>query len=177
MANEGERVFRFDKGALELSRALGIILRRRRLTLSVAESATGGLIGHLVTEAPGSSDYFLGDIIAYSNAVKIEVLHVPKAILEGHGAVSGETASAMAQGVRKLLRADVGLASTGIAGPSGATPSKPVGLVHVAVELPALEPLVRSYQFEGSRSCLKAQFASAALQLLRDCLEKRAAVP
>jgi PncC family amidohydrolase len=176
MPSENEHATKLDDATVHLSQTLGSALRRRRLTLSVAESATGGLIGHVLTEVPGSSDYFVGDVIAYSSAIKTDLLHVPKTVLERHGAVSDEAAAAMAQGIRKLLRADVGVASTGIAGPTGATPSKPVGLTYVAVELPSSKPIVRRYEFNGSRSSLKAQFARAALQLLLDCVEGRVGV-
>ena len=177
MPSEHEQATKLDDATLALSQTLGTAFRRRRLTLGIAESATGGLIGHVLTEVPGSSDYFVGDVIAYSNAIKTDLLHVPKTVLERHGAVSGEAAAAMAQGIRELLGTDVGLASTGIAGPTGATPSKPVGLVYVAVELAASNPVVRHYEFNGSRSSLKTQFARAALQLLLDLVEGRVAVP
>jgi len=173
MAGEAEHAMRLDDASLELSRTLGATFRRRHLTLGVAESVTGGLIGHLLTEVPGSSEYFLGAVIAYSNAIKTNLLHVSKRVLERHGAVSGEAAAAMVQGIRKLLGADVGLGITGLAGPAGATPSKPVGLVYVAVEFATSKPVVRRYEFSGSRSSLKTQFAKAALQLLLDCVEGR----
>jgi PncC family amidohydrolase len=175
MASEDEHITRLDEATLKVARILGATLRRRHLTLGVAESATGGLIGHLLTEVPGSSDYFLGDVVAYSNALKADLLDVPKTTLQRHGAVSGETAAAMVRGIRKLVKAEVGLASTGIAGPAGATPSKPVGLVYVAVELPSSVPVVRRYELRGSRSSLKMQFARTALQLLLDFVEGRVA--
>jgi PncC family amidohydrolase len=175
-ASQGGQITSLDDVTLEVSRMLGGALRRRGLKLGVAESATGGLIGHLLTEVPGSSNYFVGAVVAYSNAVKANLLHVPKMTLERHGAVSAETATAMAQGVCRLLKSDVGLASTGIAGPTGATPSKPVGLVYIAVDIPSLAPVVRRYELKGSRSSLKTQFAKIALQLLLESLESRTAV-
>jgi PncC family amidohydrolase len=172
---EDANASKLDEAALELSRAVGAALHKRRLTLSVAESATGGLIGHLLTQVPGSSDYFVADVVAYSNAVKADLLRVPKTVLQRSGAVSGETAAAMAHGIRKLLRTDISLANTGIAGPTGATPSKPVGLTYAAVESPASVSVVRRYEFKGSRSTLKTQFAKATLQLLLEHLEGRIA--
>ncbi len=110
-------------------------LRRRGWHLAVAESCTGGLLGHWITEVPGSSAYFLGGVIAYANALKCDVLGVPQATLERYGAVSASTAAAMARGVRRLTGAEVGVAITGIAGPGGGTPQKPVGTVYLAVAL------------------------------------------
>src|SRR3712207_5216894 len=117
----------------ELAQHVGAQLQRRQLTVATAESCTGGLIGHLLTEIAGSSAYFMGGVIAYSNAVKHSLLDVPEATLAAVGAVSEETARAMAQGVRARLHTDIGIATTGIAGPGGGTPQKPVGLVYIAV--------------------------------------------
>lgn len=116
-----------------LARAVGDLLRQRHLTLAIAESCTGGLLGCHLTNTPGSSAYFQGGVIAYSYKVKKLVLGVPADMLAQHGAVSYKTAIAMAQGVRRLLQTDLALSITGIAGPAGATPDKPVGLVYVAL--------------------------------------------
>lgn len=109
------------------------LLEARGLTLGVAESCTGGLVGHALTNIPGSSAHFFGGIIAYANAVKRDLVYVPEELLIAHGAVSRSVAIAMAQGVRRALGVDVGLSVTGIAGPTGGTPEKPVGTVHIAV--------------------------------------------
>lgn len=134
------------------------------LTLGLAESCTGGLVAATLTDVPGSSQYFLGGVVSYANEVKEKVLGVPAALLAEHGAVSAEVAQAMARGVRSLLGSDVGLSITGIAGPGGATPTKPVGLVFVAVAGPWGERW-RSYRFAGERVANKRRFAAEALSL------------
>lgn len=151
---------------------IGEVLRERGLTLAVAESCTGGLLGMRITEVPGASDYFRGGVIAYSNAVKERVLGVPKAVLETQGAVSAECAQAMAEGVRRLLQADLALAITGIAGPTGGTPEKPVGLVYIALAHPGGVEVER-HEFRGSRQGVRWSAAEAALSLLRRFLEGR----
>jgi PncC family amidohydrolase len=120
-----------DKDALEI--IVGQLLERRGLTLAVAESCTGGLVSHRITDVPGSSAYYQGSVTSYSNEIKERVLHVRRDILERYGAVSEQVAQGMAQGVRDILHADIGLAVTGIAGPDGGTPEKPVGLVYIAL--------------------------------------------
>jgi len=116
-----------------LEEAVGRLLAERGLTVAVAESCTGGLIAHRLTNVPGSSRYFLGGVVAYANEVKERMLGVRPETLRQHGAVSRETALEMARGVRRLLGADIALSATGIAGPAGGTPEKPVGLVYVAL--------------------------------------------
>lgn len=127
----GAHIFGADEDTLES--AIGRLLLARGLTLATAESCTGGLIGHLLTNAPGSSGYYLGGVVAYDNRVKTDLLAVPETILEARGAVSEETARLMAQNIRLRFGTDLGLASTGIAGPGGGTPEKPVGLVFLAL--------------------------------------------
>jgi len=144
---------------------VGKLLREKGLTLAVAESCTGGLLGMRLTEVPGSSDYFRGGVIAYSNAVKEAVLGVPRAILEEKGAVSPECARAMAEGARRLLGADLALAITGIAGPTGGTPEKPVGLVYIALAHPGGVEVER-HEFRGSRQGVRWSASEAALALL-----------
>jgi competence/damage-inducible protein CinA-like protein len=122
----------YTLGDLDLPAVIGESLRAAKLTLSVAESCTGGLVGALLTAQP-ASDVFMGGVIAYANAIKTELLGVSTALLERHGAVSPEVAEAMARGARERCRTDLGLSLTGIAGPTGGTPDKPVGLVHFAV--------------------------------------------
>jgi PncC family amidohydrolase len=144
---------------------LGQLLRTRGLTLAVAESCSGGLICHRITNVPGASDYFLGGVVTYSNQAKAELLHVPEATLAAHGAVSAETATAMATGVRERFHAQVSVAVTGIAGPTGGTPQKPVGTVFIAVAGPqGVE--ARRFAFQGGREEIKAQTAEAALTWL-----------
>jgi nicotinamide-nucleotide amidase len=109
------------------------LLRERGLSLAVAESCTGGLLSELVTSVPGASECFPGGVVAYANAAKQRFLGVPEALLREHGAVSDPVARAMAEGVRERFGADFGLATTGISGPGGGTPEKPVGLVHIAL--------------------------------------------
>ena len=149
---------------------VGEILRKRGLTLAVAESCTGGLLSSLITDVPGSSDYFRGGVVAYSNEVKERVLGVPRKILETVGAVSPECARAMAEGVRRLTNADLALATTGIAGPTGGTPQKPVGLVYVALAHPDGTE-VREHRFAGTRRGNKYSAAHGALELLLEFLK------
>jgi PncC family amidohydrolase len=140
------------------------LLVERRETLAVAESCTGGLIGHLITEVPGCSDVFLGGVIVYANSLK-EKIGVPAETLASHGAVSGETAEAMASGIRRWVGADYGIAVTGIAGPGGATETKPVGLVYIGVA-GGSGVEVEEHRFGGERSWVKLEAAEAALALL-----------
>ncbi len=114
-----------------LALQLGELLRARGLTLALAESCTGGLIGSLITDVPGSSDYFLGSSVCYAYSAKEAILGVPHETLLAHGAVSAETAAAMAQGARRLYGADIAASVTGIAGPGGGTPDKPTGLTYI----------------------------------------------
>ena len=151
---------------------VGRLLKQRGLTLAVAESCTGGLIGHRITDVPGSSAYYQGSITAYSYDVKELVLHVQHDTLYNYGAVSEQTAREMAQGVRRAFRADVGLSVTGIAGPGGGMPGKPVGLVYVALAAPDGE-WVERHVWSGNRWENKARSAEAALDLLRRYLEER----
>jgi PncC family amidohydrolase len=143
--------------------------RERNWTLAVAESCTGGLICDTITNLPGSSDYFLGGIIAYSDRVKMNLLAVPEPVLKKWGAVSGETALALARSVRIKLSSDVGAAVTGIAGPSGGSPQKPVGLVYVSVVTPERET-ARKFNFKGTRSNIKRQASDEALKLILSLL-------
>jgi len=152
-----------------LEKKLGDILRKNNLTLSIAESCTGGLISHRITNIPGSSDYYDRGVITYSNKSKMELLEVPKLILERFGAVSEETARAMANGVRKLADSDFGLAVTGIAGPSGGTSTKPVGLVYISCATDK-STIVRKFRFNGSRSEIKEQTSQEALRLVLDLI-------
>ena len=155
--------------ALEIR--VGQALRRRKWTLSLAESCTGGLVSHRLTNVPGSSEYYRGGIVSYANEAKVGLLMVRPETLEAHGAVSRETALEMAVGARRALSADVGLSVTGIAGPGGATPDKPVGLTWIAVSTPEGQAAVRQV-WPGDREAVKAQSAEAALALLLRALEE-----
>jgi nicotinamide-nucleotide amidase len=148
---------------------IGDLLRRKGLTLGAVESATGGLISHLITNAPGSSDYYKGSVTAYSNETKIKVVGVKAGTIEQHGAVSHQVAEEMAEGGRKLLAVDVCLADTGIAGPAGATPDKPVGLFYLGLAHQG-GAASRRHEFHGSRKQNKRSAAEAALSWLREYL-------
>ncbi|MBL7648310.1 MAG: CinA family protein [Candidatus Hydrogenedentes bacterium] len=138
-------------------------------TIATAESCSGGLIAHRLTNVPGASTPFIGGIVAYSNAVKMALLAVPASTLEIHGAVSEETARAMAGGARKALGSDIAVAVTGIAGPGGGTAEKPVGLVYMAVAGAGITRAVK-HQFQGDRESIKTQTADAALNLVWESL-------
>jgi nicotinamide-nucleotide amidase len=142
------------------------LCRQRGLTLATAESCTGGLIGARLTEVAGASDVFLGGVIAYSNEVKEKQLGVPGELLRKHGAVSAEVGAAMAAGARGALGADFAVADTGIAGPGGGTPEKPVGLVFLAVDGPAGATTMR-LQLPGDRETVRARATALALHALR----------
>ncbi len=148
---------------------IGALLRQRGLTLATAESASGGLISHLITNVPGSSDYLKGSVVAYANEVKEKVLGVRGETLEIHGAVSQQTAEEMAQGVRRLMNADIGLSDTGVAGPSGGTPQKPVGLFYIGISSHLGTRAVR-HVFGGDRLENKEAAARAALGMLKEHL-------
>jgi nicotinamide-nucleotide amidase len=149
-----------------LEEVLGKLLKKRKLTISVAESLTGGLVQHKLTQIPGSSDYFMGGIVSYSNEAKMELLGVRESSLKKYGAVSELVAKEMAEGVRKRLGADIGISTTGIAGPTGATATKPVGLVYLA--LSANDILIaRKQVFGPDRNSVKQRSAQAALELAR----------
>ncbi len=134
-------------------------------TLAIAESCTGGLIGDRLTDMAGASAFFLLDIIAYDNAAKTKILGIPSALLKKHGAVSKPAASAMAQRVRKILKADYGLSVTGIAGPGGGSKTKPVGLVFIAVSTKQ-KTIVKKSLFKGTRIAIKKEAAQTALKML-----------
>ncbi len=155
-----------------LEKEVGKLLRQLRLTLAVAESCTGGLLAHRITNVPGSSYYFIGGVVAYANQVKSSLLKVGEETLNTKGAVSEETALQMARGVRELLGTDIGIGITGIAGPGGGTPSKPVGLVYVALSAPDYEEC-RQFKWEGHRIQNKRLSTEAALEMLLQYLRQR----
>jgi nicotinamide-nucleotide amidase len=145
--------------------------RERGLTLATAESSTGGLVSARLTSVPGSSDVFLGAVVAYANEVKASELEVPAEVLERHGAVSAEAAAAMAAGARARLEADVAVAVTGIAGPGGGSPEKPVGLVYLHAAGPD-GSLARRLDLPGDREAIRARATVAALHLVRVLLTR-----
>lgn len=149
---------------------LGELLTSRNLTLAVAESCTGGLLGSAVTDVPGSSAYFLGGIIAYADSSKIEILGVPAQTIERNGAVSDRTAICMAKGILNNFACDIGIGITGIAGPSGGTDQKPVGTVFIAVANDERE-LARGFTFKGNRKDIRESAVNAALELACGFLE------
>jgi len=147
------------------------LLRDRGLTLATAESCTGGLLAARITDVPGSSDVFLGSVVAYADSVKRDRLGVPDDVLATHGAVSAETAAAMAAGARAALGADVAVSVTGVAGPGGGTAEKPVGLVYLHAVGPSGE-LARRLDFPGDRETIRLRAAVAALHLVRQLVAK-----
>jgi PncC family amidohydrolase len=153
-----------------LEARVGERLSRAGQTLAVAESCTGGLIGHRITDVPGSSDYFLGGIIAYAYEAKERLLKVRHGTLYEFGAVSEQTASEMARGARRVLGADIGIAVTGIAGPGGGLPDKPVGTTWVAVSMRDGE-WTEHHLWDGDRDQNKVASVDAALALLLKVLE------
>ena len=139
-------------------------------TVATAESCTGGLVGGALTSLPGSSAWYLGGVVAYSNSLKIRLLGVPPELIASHGAVSTETARAMAEGIRVATSADYSIALTGIAGPDGGTPAKPVGLVYIAVASPAGDT-VYEHHFPGTRADIRTAATEAALRHLLAALQ------
>jgi len=149
-----------------LERVIGILLSMKRQTLAVAESCTAGLIMKRITEVPGSSHYFLGGAVSYSNESKIKILKVKTKEIKQKGAVSAEVAKEMAEGVRNLLKADYGISVTGIAGPTGSTLEKPIGLVYIGIA-DSTGTETKEFHFHGTREDIRERSAQAALDLLR----------
>ncbi|MFC1871948.1 CinA family protein [Chloroflexota bacterium] len=149
-----------------MAQEVGELLRQKGLTLGVVESATGGLISHMITDVPGSSGYYRGSVTAYSNDVKSRLIGVKEATLDRYGAVSPQVAAEMAAGGRRVLNSDICLADTGIAGPGGATQGKPVGLFYIGL---AHETGTESREhiFHGNREQNKHEAAEAALNWLK----------
>jgi PncC family amidohydrolase len=142
-----------------------------RLRVTAAESCTGGLIAKLITDHPGSSDYFPGGIVSYSNEAKVALLHVSEDILEAHGAVSAQVARAMATGALRRFAADLAVSVTGVAGPGGGTPSKPVGLTYIAVG-DGVDTEVRRFVWSGDRTANREASARAAFEMLLERVER-----
>lgn len=153
-----------------LEKEVGNLLRQKGLTLGTIESATGGLISHLITNVSGSSDYHKGAIIAYSNEVKIKIAGVREDAIKKYGSVSHQVAEEMAHGGRQILGVDICLADTGIAGPTGATPEKPIGLFFIGLSHQA-GTYSQKHQFHGDRAQNKRQAAETALKWLKEYLQ------
>jgi nicotinamide-nucleotide amidase len=165
----GSAVFADDERSVE--EIVLELARRRGLTIATAESCTGGLAGARLTSVPGSSDVYVGGIVAYSNGVKESQLGVPAALIARHGAVSAECAEAMAQGVRAALHADVGASVTGVAGPGGGTPDKPVGLVYLHVEAGS-DRVATRLELPGDRERIRGRATVWLLHHIRDVLSR-----
>jgi nicotinamide-nucleotide amidase len=155
--------------SFELEQAIGELLRQKGLTLGAVESATGGLISHRITSIAGSSDYYKGSITSYSNEIKMKLVGVKAETLKKYGAVSHQVAEEMAEGGRKALNADICIADTGIAGPGGATPDKPVGLFYLGLAHKS-GTFSQRHVFSGDRLQNKQSAAEAALSWLREFL-------
>jgi PncC family amidohydrolase len=154
-----------------LEQTLGPLLRLRGLKLATAESCTGGLVADHITDVPGSSDYFVGGVVAYAYEAKVALLHVSWDTLRLHGAVSRETVIEMARGVRTALGADIGLSVSGIAGPGGGLPEKPVGTTWLGLSARDGD-WARMFVWDGDRRANKESSAQAALQFVLDYLDK-----
>lgn len=156
----------YTRGSEELEEVIGRLLKERGMTISAAESCTGGLLQDKITNIAGSSDYFMGGMVTYSNESKMKQLGVRRESLERYGAVSEVAAKEMAEGVRRVFGTDVALSTTGIAGPGGATPEKPLGLIYIGLAT-ADTVTVQKHILSGDRVMIKRRGAQAALELLR----------
>ena len=163
----------YAEGQETLEEVVGRLLRRQKLTVAVAESCTGGLIGYRLTQVPGSSAYVDRGALCYSNQAKTDMLGVPVRLIEQHGAVSREVAEAMARGMRDRAGVSVALSVTGIAGPGGATETKPVGLVYIGLNGSNGDVTSKECRFHGDRSMIRQRAAQAALDVLRRWLIAR----
>jgi nicotinamide-nucleotide amidase len=155
--------------SIPLEQTIGPLLRSRGLKLATAESCTGGLVADRITDVPGASDYFLGGVVAYAYEAKVAILHVSWDTLQIYGAVSKETVIEMARGVRQLLAADIGISVSGIAGPGGGLPDKPLGTTWICLSAPDGD-WTRKFLWDGDRRFNKQSSAQAALQLILDYL-------
>jgi nicotinamide-nucleotide amidase len=153
-------------GRETLEEVAGHLLRTNHATLAVAESCTGGLVSHRLTQIPGSSNYFERGVVVYSNAAKVQLLEVPESLILAHGAVSAEVAEKMAEGVRRVSNTTLGLGITGIAGPEGGSEAKPVGTVFIALASPE-GTFSQRYQFDGDRKRIKTLAAYTAIDWVR----------
>jgi nicotinamide-nucleotide amidase len=156
----------FGTGNDRMESVVGEMFSEKKLTISVAESCTGGLIGNLLTNVAGSSNYFQGGVVVYSNQSKVDLLRVSPETINRYGAVSDQTVREMAQGVKRLLKTDMGLAVTGIAGPDGSSREKPVGTVHIGLAA-GDETFTGKYRFWGTREQVKLNTSMMALDCMR----------
>jgi nicotinamide-nucleotide amidase len=163
----------YAEGQGTLEEVVGRLLQRQKLTVAVAESCTGGLIGYRLTQVPGSSTYVDRGVLCYSNQAKTDLLGVPAGLIEQHGAVSREVAEAMAKGMRDRAGVSVALSVTGIAGPGGATDTKPVGLVYIGLDAGGADAMTKEFRFHGDRTVIRQRAAQAALDMLRRWLIAR----
>ncbi len=154
-----------DKRILETE--IRRVLRKKKRTLAVAESCTGGLVSHRITNVPGSSVYFKGGVIAYSNEIKTSLLEVPSGTIKKYGAVSREVVRAMTEGARRIFKADIAAGVTGIAGPGGGSPKKPAGLAFICVASNK-GAKTRKVFVKGVREAVKFGFSQAVLELIRE---------
>jgi PncC family amidohydrolase len=155
-----------------LEARVGELMMEKRWTIGAAESCTGGLVMHRLTNIAGSSEYVIGGVVAYSNQVKQALLQVRQGTLMAYGAVSEPVAGEMATGLRGLLHVDVAISVTGIAGPGGGTPQKPVGLTYIGVAGPNNVLVIRQHVWNGDREAIKAASAEAALALVLEVFGK-----
>lgn len=159
-----------NRNLITLSKRIGKILKSRNLSLSVAESCTGGLLSSYITDTPGSSKYFLLGIVAYSRGAKEELLKIPRASLRKYSPVSGKISQLMAKKIKKKVSSDIGIGITGYAGPTGGTKVSPTGTVYIALVFKN-KTYLRRYLFKGKRGTVKYKTANAALNLLNDVLQ------
>lgn len=157
---------------MEIEAKVGQTLRRKKMTIAVAESCTGGFISNRITDISGSSHYFKMGLVAYSNKIKENILWIPGSIIDKYGAVSKQVALEMAEGVRAIADTDIGLGVTGIAGPTGGTKSKPVGMVYIAL-VSNKRRVERKFLFRGSRQDIKSQASQMALDLILKTLSPK----
>jgi len=161
----GDVIFGTEDGTLE--EGVYALLKKHSATLSTAESCTGGMLSMKITNIPGATEIFTGGVISYDNAVKVDELQVPKKTIKDFGAVSGEVAKAMAEGAQKKFGTTYSLAVTGIAGPTGGTPEKPIGTVWVALAEEGKETSTKLFHFAGDRNIIRERSADSALEMLR----------
>ncbi|MDD2891148.1 MAG: CinA family protein [bacterium] len=154
---------------MNLSKELARILKEKNLTISVVESCTGGLIQKLITDNPGSSEYFLGGVVAYSNKLKEKLIGVKRSTLLKYGAVSKETSVELANGITKITGSSIGISTTGIAGPGGGTKDKPVGLVYIGIRINKKITFYK-YIFKGTREQIRKQTAEEGLKKVIEML-------
>ena len=166
----GQHIFGVDDETMEVS--VGKLLREKGITLSLAESCTGGMVASRLTEVSGSSEYIMYGIVSYSNQAKEKILGVRKETINKYGAVSKETAEEMARGVRQINDSDIGLSVTGIAGPGGGTDEKPVGLVYIGLSTPEIT-FVKKFNFAGNRQLIRLLSSTAALNMIRRYIKEK----